>query len=64
MIRSNLLKWAASAALACAVPAIGLARHTPTSAAAPAASSALTIATPVTTAAPSTPKTQIGVIKG
>ncbi|MDB5355084.1 MAG: hypothetical protein JWN24_1537 [Phycisphaerales bacterium] len=51
MVRKNLLKWAASAALACAVPAIGLARHTPLSAAASTTATPLAVAKPATTSA-------------
>ncbi|HWE93011.1 MAG TPA: hypothetical protein VG269_03490 [Tepidisphaeraceae bacterium] len=51
MVRNTLLKWAASAALACAVPAIGLARHTPTVAASSATTSSHVSAKPASLSA-------------
>jgi hypothetical protein len=51
MVRNTLLKWAAAAALACAVPAIGLARHTPTVAATSATTSSHVSSKPVSMSA-------------
>ena len=51
MVRNTLLKWAASAALACALPAIGFARHTPTVAATSSATSSPITAKPVSLSA-------------